>query len=45
MEERRSQANGFLIAGGLDECEFLEQWQEKVNRLISHSSHSTNLLS
>jgi hypothetical protein len=31
IEQRRSQANGFLIAGELDEQKFLHQWQRKVN--------------
>ncbi len=34
IEQRRSQANGFLIAGELNEQNFLKQWQEKVNRII-----------
>jgi hypothetical protein len=34
IERRRSQANGFLIVGELNEQTFLKQWQEKVNLII-----------
>jgi hypothetical protein len=31
IDERRSDARGFLIAGNLDEKNFSREWQEKVN--------------
>ncbi len=33
IARHRSQANGFLIAGELDEQNSLKQWQEKVDRI------------